>query len=467
MEIENLILSNLLFNEIYGRKTLPFLKTEYFQNKDQQTVFKLITKYMEKYNSFPTREALYIDLSNQENLSQTDFDKSKIIIQNLENDPDTKVDWLLDQTEKFCQDKAIYNGIMSSIQILDDKSGKLDKGAIPTILQDALAVSFDTSVGHDYLNDFSARYDFYTRKEEKIAFDIDILNKITDGGIVRKSLTMITAGTGTGKSLVMCHMAKNNLQNGLNVLYITLEMSEEKISERIDANILDIEIKKIKGLSKETYTKKINQLKEKTNGRLVVKEYPTSTAGASHFRYLLTELNTKQNFTPDVIYIDYINICASSRMKMGGSVNSYTYIKAIAEEFRGLAVEFDVPVVTATQITRSSLNSSDFELDGISESIGIAFTCDLILGVISTDELKTLQQVMFKQLKNRYGDLNYYNKFVVGIDYSKMRLYDVDEPDKDLISDKPVMDNSDFGERDENDKKPKSKFRREMFASFK
>ena len=369
--IEKTILSHLVFNEAFARKTLPFLKDEYFQNLSDKVVYKLIEDYVQKYNNTPTKEVLFLELSNKDGLSENVFKESKRTIEDLQID-NTEIQWLLDSTEKFCQEKAIYNAIMASIKILDDKTGSLSTGSIPTLLSDALGVSFDISIGHDYFANADDRFDFYHRKEEHIPFDLQYFNDITKGGLVRKTLNIALAGTGVGKSLFMCHCASNNLTQGKNVLYITMEMAEEKIAERIDANLLNVTVDELSVLPKDAYDKKINRLKEKTVGKLVIKEYPTASAGSAHFRHLLNELRIKRNFIPDIIYIDYLNICSSSRIKTGSNVNSYTYIKAIAEELRGLAVEFNVPVVSATQTTRClafdtivTINGNDTTIDQV------------------------------------------------------------------------------------------------------
>lgn len=353
MNIERVILSNLLFNDKYNRKVIPFIKSEYFQDYSERIVYDLIDDYVKKYNSFPSLEALAIDLSNKEGLNDQTFKISKEIIASLESDSNTQLDWLLDQTEKFCQDKALYLAIMKSIQIMDEKNGSISKGSIPSILTDALGVSFDTHIGHDFLDDSNERYEFYHRKEKRVPFDLDYFNTITNGGLPNKTLNIALAGTGVGKSLFMCHCAAANLAKGLNVLYITLEMAEERIAERIDANLLDTAVDELELLPKQSYDTKINRLKEKFTGKLIVKEYPTACAGSANFRHLLNELRIKKNFEPDIIYIDYLNICLSSRIKHAANVNSYTLVKAIAEELRGLAVEYDVPIVSATQTTRS------------------------------------------------------------------------------------------------------------------
>jgi len=396
---------------------------------------------------------LQIELKNREGLSENTYKEAKRIIEDLQID-NTEMQWLLDSTEKFCQEKAIYNAIMASIKILDDKSGAASTGSIPNLLSDALGVSFDISIGHDYFLNSDDRFDFYHRKEEHIPFDLEFFNKITKGGLVRKTLNIALAGTGVGKSLFMCHCASYNLTQGKNVLYITMEMSEEKIAERIDANLLNVTTDELTVLPKEAYDKKINRVKEKTVGKLVIKEYPTASAGSAHFRHLINELRIKRNFTPDIIYIDYLNICCSSRIRAGANVNSYQYVKAIAEELRGLAVEFNVPVVSATQTTRSGYGNSDVELTDTSESFGLPATADLMFALISSEELEDLNQIMVKQLKNRYNDPTLYKRFVVGIDRAKMRLYNVEESAQDNImpDEKVIQLNS-------NSEQKKSKFK--------
>jgi len=467
MAIENAILGNLVFNEEYARKTIPFLKEEYFTNQQDKLVFKLITEYVDKYNAFPSKEALAIDLSNKDGVSEETFKNSKELIVGLSFDTETKLEWLLDQTEKFCQDKAIYNAIMSSIQILDDKKTVEGKGSIPKILSDALGVSFDTHIGHDFLEDFEERFDFYHRKEEKIPFDLEYFNKITKGGLPKKTLNICLAGTGVGKSLFMCHCAASNLVNGKNVLYITMEMAEEKIAERIDANLLDTPVDELALLPKDAYDKKVQRVRSKTNGKLIVKEYPTACAGSANFRHLLNELKLKKNFVPDIIYIDYLNICMSSRIKNGANVNSYTLVKAIAEELRGLAVEFNVPVVSATQTTRSGYSNSDLGLEDTSESFGLPATADFMFGIHTNEKLEGFSQIMVKQLKNRYNDPGLHRRFVVGIDRAKMRLYDVEQSAQDLTDDSPVMDNGKFMSEDTERNKKVSKFDKAKFAGFK
>ncbi len=459
MNLERAIFNNLLNNETYARKTIPFLKPDYFHNRNDKVVYELIDSYIAKYNATPTKEAMLVDLNNRDNISEDQFKECKEIIEEIPDQSDqlSNVDWLVDQTEKFCQDKAIYNAIMQSIQIMDDKSGKLSKGSIPQLLSDALAVSFDTSIGHDFIEDAESRFEFYHRKEERLPFDIDYLNKITRGGLPRKTLNILLAGTGVGKTLAMCHFAASYMAAGKNVLYITMEMAEEKIAERIDANLLNVPLDELGMLPKESYDKKMARLKEKTVGRLIVKEYPTSTAGSANFRHLINELKIKKNFIPDVIFIDYLNICMSSRLKQGANVNSYTYIKAIAEELRGLAVEFNVPIISATQTTRSGYDSSDVGLTDTSESFGLPATADFMIALIATDELKALNQIMVKQLKNRYSDPEMYKRFVVGVDRPRMRLYDAEQSAQDdIVDDSPVYDNT-----------PSGKFDKDKFSGFK
>jgi archaellum biogenesis ATPase FlaH len=449
MSIEQVIFNNLINNEDYGRKVIPFLKIEYFQTKNDQVIFELINNYVTSYNAFPTKEVLMIDLSNYIGISDEQFTECKAAIDEIPNQSDalSQVDWLVDQTESFCQDKALYNAITKSIEILGDASGSLSKGVIPDLLSSALAVSFDTSIGHDFLSDTDSRFEFYHRKEERIPFDIEYLNKITKGGLPRKTLNVILAGTGVGKSLAMCHMASANLLEGKNVLYITMEMAEEKIAERIDANLLNIPLDQLYDVPKDLYDKKINRLREKTVGKLIIKEYPTACAGSANFRHLLNELKIKRNFIPDIIYIDYLNICSSSRMKQGAGVNSYTYIKAIAEELRGLAVEFNVPIVTATQTTRGGYDNSDVGLTDTSESFGLPATADLMFALIATDELKQLNQIMVKQLKNRYADPEMYKRFVIGVDKSRMKLYDAEQSAQDDLVNDTVAPDTAFGQK--------------------
>jgi replicative DNA helicase len=454
MRIEHLILNNLLHDEDYARRTLPYLKPEYFSDRTERIVYEEVDKFINKFNALPSREALTIEISNLSSINDKDYTALTEYVAGLIKEEQDDKQWLVETTEKFCQEKALHNAIMESISIIDG-DGKKDKGAIPEILSDALSVSFDPNVGHDFIDNASDRYDFYHKVEERVPFDIQKLNDITKGGVPKKSLNIILAGTGVGKSLAMCHMATANLLDGKNVLYITMEMAEEKIAERIDANILNVTLDDLKQMPRSSYEKKMERVKGKTSGKLIVKEYPTAAAGTGHFRHLLNELRLKKSFKPDIIYIDYLNICASSRMKMGASINSYTYIKAIAEELRGLAVEQQVPIWSATQTTRSGYGNSDVGLEDTSESFGLPATADFMMAIIASEELEQLNQVMVKQLKNRYGDPNTNKRFVVGIDRAKMRLYDVEESaQEDLIDvdggrdDKPI---NKFGDREKKD----------------
>ena len=424
--VEFLILRNLLHNEEYVRKVIPFIKADYFENRSQKIVYEEILKFVEEYNKPVTKEILCIETEKRQDITDVDYKEITQLISSLEEAP-TEFDWLVSTTEKWCRDRAIYLALMESIQIADGQDEKKNRDAIPTILSDALAVSFDTHVGHDYLQDYEQRYESYHKKEDKTEFDLEYFNKITKGGLPNKTLNIALAGTGVGKSLFMCHVAASALLNGKNVLYITLEMAEEKIAERIDANLLNVPIQEIADLPKMMYESKVTKLSEKTQGTLIIKEYPTASAHAGHFRGLLNELAIKKSFRPDIIFIDYLNICASSRYRGNLSVNSYSYIKAIAEELRGLAVEANVPIVSATQTTRSGYGSSDVELTDTSESFGLPATADFMFALISTDELEELGQIMVKQLKNRYNDPTVYKRFIVGIDRAKMRLYDCEQ----------------------------------------
>ena len=453
MTLEQTILSNLITNEIYARQALPYIKSEYFHDNVDKKIFNTIDAFIQKYNNLPSKEAILIDLSKTQGLSEEQYKSCVDTIDSLSTTEPNNMEWLIDQTELFCQDKAIYNGIMESIKILDDKTGAKSKGSIPQILSDALGVSFDNSIGHDFIVDVESRYEFYHRKEMKIPFDLDYLNRITGGGLPRKTLNILLASTGVGKSLFMCHMGAANLMDAKNVLYITLEMAEERIAERIDANLMDVDISDLRTLPYETYKKKIDRIKEKSIGRLIIKEYPTATAGSANFRHLLNELKLKKNFVPDIIYIDYLNICSSSRVKQGANVNSYTYVKSIAEELRGLAVEFDVPIVSATQTNRDGFDNSDIGMTNTSESIGLAATVDFMIALIVSDELKALNQIMVKQLKNRYNDPDKYKRFVLGVDKSKMKLYDAEEiAQKDIVDDTPTFDRTSSGEKFNKDK---------------
>ena len=453
MKTETLILKHLLDDESFTRRTLPYLKGEYFQDRSERIVYQSIDKFVNKYNNLPTREALTIEIDKEDSISDDEFSKCKSVISDLVIEDEENKEWLIETTEKFCQEKALYLAIMSSISIIDGKE-KNEKGKIPELLTEALSISFDPNIGHDFIIDSDDRFDFYHRVEERLPFDLDYMNRITSGGVPKKSLNIILAGTGVGKSLVMCHMAAANLMDGKNVLYITLEMAEEKIAERIDANLLNVPLDELVDLPKSMYAKKIDKLNRTTSGRLIIKEYPTAVAGTGHFRHLINELKLKKSFSPDIVYVDYLNICASSRMKMGAAINSYTYIKAIAEELRGLAVEKNIPIVSATQTTRSGFSNSDPGLEDTSESFGLPATADFMIALISTEELEASNQVMIKQLKNRYNDPTQYKRFVLGMDRAKMRLYDVDENEQTLMNDSgPVMDTTEYGQRmDEDDK---------------
>jgi replicative DNA helicase len=443
-----------VYNEAFTRKVLPFIKAEYFSDPAEKLVFKEVFEFVNKYKNLPTHEALVINITEKKNLTEPQVRDSVELLKEItqEKDDVPEMAWLTEQTEKFCQDKAIYNAIMESVGILDDKDGKKAKGEIPQLLADALGVSFDSNVGHDYTQDFESRYDFYHKVESRIRFDIDILNKITKGGLPTKTLNIALAGTGVGKSLFMCHVAAGCLSQGHNVLYITMEMAEERIAERIDANLLNIDLNELHTISKDDYERKFESLKSKTHGKLIIKEYPTASASTLHFRALLNELHLKKNFKPQIIFIDYLNICASARIKPGGNVNSYTYIKSIAEELRGLAVEFSLPVVSATQTTRSGFSNSDPGLEDTSESFGLPATADFMFALVTNEELEGLNQILIKQLKNRYSDPNYYKRFVVGIDRAKMRLYDAEQSAQDEIIDKGHDDDTQplntFGNRE-------------------
>jgi replicative DNA helicase len=416
---------------------LPFIQSDYFSDNTEKIVFKEIFEFVNKYKNLPTHEALVINFTESKTLTEPQVRSSIELLNEFKQNKDETVDlsWLTENTEKFCQDKAIYNAIMESVQILDDKAEKKSKGEIPKLLSDALGVSFDSNIGHDYINDFDSRYEFYHRVESRIRFDLDIFNKITKGGLPTKTLNVALAGTGVGKSLFMCHVAAGCLSQGHNVLYITLEMAEEKIAERIDANLLNIDINELQTISKPDYERKFEALKSKTQGKLIIKEYPTAAASTLHFRALLSELALKKNFRPDIIFVDYLNICASARIKAGGNVNSYTYVKAIAEELRGLAVEFNLPVVSATQTTRSGFTNSDPGLEDTSESFGLPATADFMFALVTNEDLEALNQILVKQLKNRYSDPSYFKRFVVGIDKPKMRLYDTEQSAQDDILD--------------------------------
>jgi KaiC/GvpD/RAD55 family RecA-like ATPase len=429
---EALILRNLIYNEDFTRKVLPFIKTEYFNDTLQKVLYDEISSFVVEYNALPTQESLYIELEKRTDLNEESFANIVEIVSGLSDEPAEK-EWLLKTTEQWCKDRAVYLAIRECIQIADGSDSKLTKEAIPSILSDALAVSFDSHIGHDYLEDSDARYESYILKEEKLPFDLSYFNRITGGGLSAKTLTVLIASTGIGKSLVMCHFAASYLLRGKNVLYITLEMSEEKIAQRIDANLLDVDIKDFSRIAKSDFDSKVKRLSSKTQGKLIVKEYPPVSAHAGHFRAFINELKLKKSFTPDVIIVDYLNICASSRFKSNGQANSYTIVKSIAEEVRSIAVEFDVPVISATQTNRNSMASSDLNLSDTSESIGITHTVDYMFGLISTEELEGLNQILVKQLKNRYGALDPYRRFTVGIDRAKMRLYDVEQEAQETL----------------------------------
>jgi replicative DNA helicase len=439
--IEDVILHSLITNQEYVRKVLPFLKTEYFSDSiEDSKLFGVIKGYVEKYNDLPSKTALRVEIDGITDINERSFAELKKLIDRVSKTTESyDFDWLVNNTEKFCQDKALYLGLMESIQVAESEKKNSDykgltKTSIPKILTDALSVSFDNKIGHDYLSDFEDRFKYYTEKVNRLRFDIDVLNIATGGGLPPKSLTILVAGPGVGKSLNMCHFAANNLTEGKNVLYITLEMSEQECAKRIDANLLDIDISEISKLPKTKYTREFNELKAKNLGKLIIKEYPPASAHVGHFRHLLDELKVKKNFVPNVIYIDYLNICSSSRVKMSGSINSYTFIKSVAEELRGIAVEFDVPVITATQINRGGHNNSEIDLDNISESFGTAATADFIFGIISTEQLAELGQYMYKQLKNRYNDITKMKKFVVGVAKNKMRLYNLESSAQSSLS---------------------------------
>jgi len=452
-KIEFLVLRNLLYNEEYLRKVIPFIKKEYFENTNQRIVFEEISSFVEEYNELPTKEVLSIEVEKRKDINEQSYKDILYLISSLD-DVVAEFDWVVNTTEKWCRDRAIYLALMDSIQIADGQDAKRNRDAIPNILSDALAVSFDNHVGHDYLQDYEQRFALYHRKEEKIPFDLDFFNKITKGGLSNKTLNIALAGTGVGKSLFMCHFASSILLQGKNVLYITLEMAEERIAERIDANLLNTNIQEITELPKVMFENKIIGLSKKTQGTLIIKEYPTASAHAGHFKSLLNELALKKSFKPDIIFIDYLNICASSRYRGNSNINSYTFVKAIAEELRGLAVEFNVPIVSATQTTRSGYGSSDVELTDTSESFGLPATADLMFALISTEDLEQLGQIMVKQLKNRYNDPTINKRFVIGIDRAKMRLYDCEQSAQSDILDSGSEDDY----NDEESSSMKNKF---------
>ena len=427
--IEKTTLKNLLYNEDYTRKVLPFLKPEYFEDRSERIVFSEIQKFIDQYNKRPTKETLQIDIGKRKDLNEDEYKRIVELISTL-NKEEIDLDWLVNTTEKFCKDRAVHNAVMDGIHILDGKDKKHTPEAIPEILRDALSVSFDRNVGHDYLSDIERRFDFYHKKENRIPFDLDYFNKVTKGGLPTKTLNVALAGTGVGKTLFMCHQAASALAQNKNVLYITMEMAEERIAERIDANLLNISMEDLHMLNRKLFNDKITSLQSKTTGTLIIKEYPTASAGVNHYRALVNELALKRTFKPDLIFVDYINICASSRFKPGSNVNSYTYVKAIAEEMRGLAVELDVPIVTATQTTRSGYVSTDIGLEDTSESFGLPATADFMFALISSEELERAGQMLVKQLKNRYNDPTVNRKFIIGVDRARMKLFDIEQRTK-------------------------------------
>jgi len=453
--IEQTILTNLIYNEQYTRKVLPFIKGDYFSDRIERTVFEEVQKFVDKYNDLPNQNALEVELDSRNDLNENDYKRVLSVVKELEEDDNANFDWLVETTEDFCKDKAVYNAIVDGIKIIDGKDKERGVDSLPSILTEALAVGFDNRVGHDYLCDADSRFEFYHKVEDKIPFDLDFFNRITKGGLPQKTLNIALAGTGVGKSLFMCHMAANCLSQNRSVLYITLEMAEERIAERIDANLMNISIDDLHELPKQMYDDKMKAITQKTTGQLIIKEYPTASAHSNHFRGLIKELAIKRSFKPDIIFIDYLNICASSRFKANGNVNSYMYIKAIAEELRGLAVETNVPIMSATQTTRSGFSNSDVGLEDTSESFGLPATADLMFALISNEELDELNQIAVKQLKNRYNDPTTNKRFVIGIDRAKMKLFDVGEDEQKGLADsnqkedlfaQPVFDKTEFGE---------------------
>ena len=433
MKIEETIIRGLMSDEEFARRVTPHIETNFFQDRAEAMVVGEITEFFTKFATLPSKEILRIQLGQKTGISEDVYSNALTLIDKIETGEQNR-DWLLEQTEKFCKDRSVYNAIVDSLKIIEGTDKNRSPDAIPSILQSALSISFSSAVGHSYIDDAASRYEYYTRKEERIPFDLEILNKVTNGGLPKKTLSMVLAESGGGKSLALCHFAAANLRKGKNVLYITLELSEERVAERIDANLMNIEVNNIKNMSRDAYMTKIDNISSKSHGKLFIKEYPPGAAHSGHFRALIEELKIKKNFVPDVIYVDYLGICASSRVKMSGSMNSYSYLKYVSEELRGLAVEFDVPVVSAGQVNRSGFATSDFDLTSISDSMGIVHTCDLILGMIRTEELDALGNTMFKQLKNRFGDLGYYTRFVVGINRAKMKMYDLEQYAQDGIS---------------------------------
>ncbi len=450
--IEEVIFSNLISNEEYCRKVLPFIKPEYFSDKVDKVIFEDIQAFFEKYNKPPTQQVLKLHLDDRKDLSQSDMDSANVMIDALV-EKETNKEWLVERTEKFCKEQSLYNAIMESISIIDGNNTKFNKEAIPTLLQEALGVSFDKNIGHDFFSDAERRHDFYHLTEERLSFDLEMFNRITKGGLPSKTLSCVVAGVNTGKSLFLCHAAAAAIKSGKNVLYITLEMAEERIAERIDCNILNIPISDLGRLDKGTFTKKINDIHSRGKGNLIIKEYPTGGAHVGHFKALLNELKQKKNFVPDLILVDYLNICSSQRLKSGGAFNSYTIVKSIAEELRGMAVEFNVPIMTATQFTRSGASNSDSEMTDIAESFGTAATMDFIFALIRTEEMDGVGQILVKQLKSRFGDVNFHKRFAVGVDITRFKLYDVDNPSENIhgaggkSDDTPAFDKTTFGKR--------------------
>ena len=460
--IELLILNNLIFDETYGKRVLPFIKSTYFSEECERIIFENISEFIMKYEGLPSKEALTISISKHSGIMETVERKSKDIIESFQKIA-VDSEWIIDQTEEWCKDRAIYLALMNSIKIADDKKGKFSRGSIPKLLTDALAVSFDPNIGHSYLDDTDSRFDFYHKVEEKFPFDLECMNTITKNGVPRKTLNVILAGTAVGKSLALCHMAASYFMSGKNILYITLEMSEERIAERIDANLLNISLTELQKISKDMYDRKIENIKSKTVGRMIIKEYPTATASVTHFRALLSELYLKKNFIPDVIFIDYLNIASSARLNSNNHVNSYTYVKSISEEFRGLAVEHNVPIWTATQTNRQGFTSSDIGLENTSESFGLPATADFMIALSTTEELEKMGQILVKQLKNRYNDISILRRFVVGIDRAKMKLFDLDQSAQDELintdikskkdDDVAMFDKTDFGNKMKSERK--------------
>lgn len=445
--LEEVILTNLIQNESYARQVLPFIQSEYFQDRTDRLIFNEVKSHFGEFNSPPDKSSLVI-AANDFNVNQSEYDHIVDTIKSLGDARTDQDEWLLKKTETFCKDKAVFNAIMQSINIIEGKDKNFTKEALPSILQDALAVSFDKSVGHDFITDADERYDFYHRKEDRVPFDLELMNKITKGGLPKKTLNVVLAGTNVGKSLFLCHHAASTIKLGKNALYITLEMAEERIAERIDCNLMDVNLDELYRMGKKQYKSKIEAIDASTHGKLVIKEYPTSSAHAGHFRALFDELKLKKGFTPDIVYIDYINICSSSRMKAGGNVNSYTMIKSIAEELRALAVEYNVPILSATQTNRAGWQNSEVEMSDTSESAGLPMTVDFLFAMIRTEELDELGQLMIKQLKSRYNNVNYHRKFVIGIDIDHFKLFDVENSAQvGMNDDNPAFDKTPMGRR--------------------